>query len=55
MASSSSNASVEAAAAAATAELMKMSSSDSIYGKLANFEIDRKIGKGQFSVVYKAR
>ena len=52
---SSSSSSVEAAAAAATAELMKMSSSDSIYGKLANFDIDRKIGKGQFSVVYKAR
>ena len=28
--------------------------SDSVYGKLENFEIDRKIGKGQFSVVYKA-
>ena len=57
--SSSSNAaaasSAEAAAAAATAELLRLSSSDSIYGRLANFEIDRKIGKGQFSVVYRAR
>ena len=41
-------------AAAAAAELLKMSSSDSIYGKLSNFKIDRKIGKGQFSVVYRA-
>ena len=28
---------------------------DSIYGRLANFEIDKKIGKGQFSEVYRAR
>ena len=45
----------EAAAAAAAAELLRMSSSDSIYGKLKNFDIDRKIGKGQFSVVYRAK
>lgn len=51
---SSSNSS--AAAAAAAAELLQMSSSNnSIYGRLDNFEIDRKIGKGQFSVVYRAK
>jgi len=26
-----------------------------VYGKLENYEIDKKIGKGQFSVVYRAR
>ena len=26
-----------------------------IYGNLRNFEIEKKIGRGQFSVVYKAR
>lgn len=36
------------------AELKKLSSSDSIYGKLRNFKIEKKIGKGQFSVVHKA-
>ncbi|KAK4313683.1 hypothetical protein Pmani_014972 [Petrolisthes manimaculis] len=36
-------------------ELIKLSSSDSIYGTLSNFDIEKKIGKGQFSVVYKAR
>lgn len=36
-------------------ELIKLSSSDSIYGTLTNFDIEKKIGKGQFSVVYKAR
>ena len=46
---------VAAEAAEAEAEIIKMSSSDSIYGRLKNFEIDRKIGKGQFSVVYRAR
>lgn len=25
------------------------------YGTLTNFEIEKKIGRGQFSVVYKAR
>jgi len=56
MASSSSSSSAEAAAAAATEELLRMSSSsDSPYGRLANLEIERKIGKGQFSVVYRAR
>ena len=54
MARSSSSSSAEAAAAAA-AELLQLSSSDSIYGRLSNFDIDRKIGKGQFSVVYRAR
>ena len=43
-----------AAAAQAAAELLKLSSSDSIYGKLSNFQIEKKIGKGQFSVVYRA-
>ncbi|XP_060075098.1 serine/threonine-protein kinase Nek7-like [Ylistrum balloti] len=28
---------------------------DSVYGRLENFEIDKKIGKGQFSEVYRAR
>lgn len=28
---------------------------DSIYGRLENFGIDKKIGKGQFSEVYRAR
>ena len=46
---------LNAVAAATAAELIRMSSSDSIYGSLANFDIDRKIGKGQFSVVYRAR
>ena len=35
-------------------KLIHIHISDSAYGKLENFEIDRKIGKGQFSVVYKA-
>ena len=43
-----------AAAAAAAAELLKLSSSDSIYGKLTNFKMEKKIGKGQFSVVHRA-
>ena len=51
---SSSKKSDDAAAADAAAELLKMSSSDSIYGKLSNFTIGRNIGKGQFSVVYRA-
>lgn len=46
--------SVDAAAAAAAEELLRLSSSDSIYGRLENFEIDRKIGKGQFSHVHRA-
>lgn len=28
---------------------------DTRYSNLANFEIEKKIGRGQFSVVYKAR
>ena len=28
---------------------------ENLYGRLTNFEIERKIGKGQFSVVYRAR
>lgn len=36
-------------------ELIKLSSSESIYGTLANFEFEKKIGKGQFSVVHRAR
>ena len=39
----------------AASELIKLSSSDSIYGTLSNFDIEKKIGKGQFSVVYRAR
>lgn len=37
------------------AELLKLSASDSPYGTLQNFNIDKKIGKGQFSVVYRAK
>ncbi len=47
----------DAAAEAAAEELLQISSTsaaNSIYGSLANFDIDRKIGKGQFSVVYRA-
>ena len=28
---------------------------DKIYGTLSNFEIEKKIGRGQFSVVYRAK
>ena len=42
-------------AAAAAAELLELTSSDSPYGSLSGFTIDKKIGKGQFSVVYRAR
>ena len=41
--------------AAAAAELLELTSADSQYGSLAGFSIDKKIGKGQFSVVYRAR
>jgi len=41
--------------AAAAAELLELTSSDSPYGSLSGFTIDKKIGKGQFSVVYRAR
>ena len=56
--------------AAAAAELLDLTSSDSPYGSLTGFNIDKKIGKGkfnlaflvyycppagQFSVVYRAR
>ena len=47
----------DATAEAAADELLQMSSTsaaNSIYGSLSNFDIDRKIGKGQFSVVYRA-
>lgn len=37
------------------AELLELTSSDSPYGALSGFTIDKKIGKGQFSVVYRAR
>merc|ERR1712156_954646 len=37
------------------AELLKHFGTDSPYGNLANFCIDKKIGKGQFSVVYRAK
>jgi len=37
------------------AELLELTSSDTRYGSLASFSIDKKIGKGQFSVVYRAR
>ena len=31
------------------------SSDEEIYGTLSNFEIEKKIGRGQFSVVYRAK
>ena len=34
---------------------LSSSSNNSVYGKLENYEIEKKIGKGQFSVVYRAR
>ena len=34
---------------------MAASGDDSFYTKLSNFEIEKKIGKGQFSIVYRAR
>jgi len=37
------------------AELLDLTSADSPYGALTGFNIDKKIGKGQFSVVYRAR
>jgi len=36
-------------------ELLNFGSADSEYGQLALFEIEKKIGKGQFSVVFRAR
>ncbi|XP_023227123.1 serine/threonine-protein kinase Nek7-like [Centruroides sculpturatus] len=36
-------------------ELAKLSTSDSIYNSISNFDIEKKIGKGQFSVVYRAK
>lgn len=39
----------------AAAELLQLTSTNSPYGALAGFTIDKKIGKGQFSVVYRAR
>jgi len=36
-------------------ELIQLTSSNSAYGDSDSFAIDRKIGKGQFSVVYRAR
>ena len=40
---------------AAMDESNSESSSNEIYGSLQNFAIEKKIGRGQFSVVYKAR
>ena len=34
---------------------MASSDEDKIYGTLSNFEIEKKIGRGQFSVVYRAK
>ena len=39
----------------AAAELLQLTSTNSPYGALSSFTIDKKIGKGQFSVVYRAR
>jgi len=35
--------------------LTKSNLNNQIYSKLTNFDVEGKIGKGQFSVVYKAR
>jgi len=43
------------AAADELLQIASTSAANSIYGCLANFKIDKKIGKGQFSVVYKAK
>ena len=37
------------------AELIQLSTSDKTYSSLDRFTIDKRIGKGQFSVVYRAR
>lgn len=36
-------------------EISRLTTNDSMYGVLSNFEIDKKIGKGQFSIVYRAK
>lgn len=55
MAADSSDGHLTSAAAVAAAELKQMSSSQNpIYSRMANFDIERKIGKGQFSVVHRA-
>lgn len=54
LADMSSKSSSAAEAEKMTQELLRMSSSDSIYGKLSNFSTGRQIGSGQFSVVYRA-
>lgn len=36
-------------------EISRLTTNDSIYGMLSNFEIDKQIGKGQFSTVYRAK
>lgn len=38
-----------------TDELLKLSDTSSPYANLESFSVDRKIGKGQFSVVYRAK
>jgi len=51
------NYALQNAQAAAASELLQLSSSsnDSVYGANWNYDIEKKIGKGQFSVVYRAR
>ena len=38
-----------------TAEMEEGAAGDNKYNAMKNFEIDKKIGKGQFSEVYRAR
>uniref|UniRef100_A0A6A7G0D0 NEK6-subfamily protein kinase n=1 Tax=Hirondellea gigas TaxID=1518452 RepID=A0A6A7G0D0_9CRUS len=38
-----------------SSELLQLSTGDSVYGCLNNYDIEKEIGKGQFSVVYRAR
>ena len=37
------------------AELIQLNSADATYGSLDSFTIEKRIGKGQFSVVFRAR
>ncbi|KAA0201246.1 hypothetical protein HAZT_HAZT004106 [Hyalella azteca] len=38
-----------------SSELLQLAAGDSVYGCLNNYVIEKEIGKGQFSVVYRAR
>lgn len=38
-----------------TQQLLRSTDSEAAYGSLANFVIEKKIGRGQFSTVFRAR